>query len=109
MVNEDPTEKLIRDLKAENEKLKEMLKNGKIDPSMLEDGHKLSKAEKDAELESMRKQIEQNEKEEEQMKLDYEAKLAAALANKVIYILKLSCCFFKSHLMFFINSVNCCY
>lgn len=79
-VNEDPTEKLIRDLKEENEKLKEMLKNGKIDPSMLEDGQKMSTEERDAELEAMRKQIEENEKEEEQMKMEYEAKLAAAIA-----------------------------
>jgi len=37
MVNEDPTEKLIRDLKEENEKLKALLKSGKIDPSMISD------------------------------------------------------------------------
>ena len=35
MVNEDPTEKLIADLKAENERLKNMIKSGKIDPSVL--------------------------------------------------------------------------
>ena len=36
MVNEDPTEKLIADLKAENERLKNMIKSGKIDPSILD-------------------------------------------------------------------------
>lgn len=36
MVNEDPTEKLIADLKAENERLKNMIKSGKIDPSVLD-------------------------------------------------------------------------
>ena len=34
-------------------------------------------------MEELRRQIEENEKEEEQMKLEYEEKLAAALANKV--------------------------
>jgi hypothetical protein len=35
VVNEDPTEKLIHDLKAENAKLKEMLANGKADPALI--------------------------------------------------------------------------
>lgn len=34
-MNEDPTEKLIADLKAENAKLKEMLKSGHIDPTVV--------------------------------------------------------------------------
>jgi len=33
-VNEDPTEKLIKDLKEENEKLKSALSGGKFDPSI---------------------------------------------------------------------------
>lgn len=36
-MNEDPTEKLIRDLKAENERLKALVAGGKIDPSLLND------------------------------------------------------------------------
>lgn len=35
MVNEDPTEKLIKDLKEENAKLKKMLESGKVDPALL--------------------------------------------------------------------------
>ena len=35
IVNEDPTEKLIRDLKDENARLKKLLEGGKIDPSLL--------------------------------------------------------------------------
>jgi hypothetical protein len=35
VVNEDPTEKLIADLKAENEKLKKMLASGKVDPALM--------------------------------------------------------------------------
>ena len=31
VVNEDPTEKLLRDLKEENEKLKKQLASGKVD------------------------------------------------------------------------------
>ena len=34
-MNEDPTEKLIRDLKAENDRLKALVAGGKIDPSLL--------------------------------------------------------------------------
>ena len=37
-MNEDPTEKLIMDLKSENEKLKKMLQSGQIDPSMMSGG-----------------------------------------------------------------------
>ena len=35
VVNEDPTEKLINNLKEENEKLKKMLASGKVDPALL--------------------------------------------------------------------------
>lgn len=38
MVNEDPTEKLINDLKAENARLKKLLEEGKIDPNMAKSG-----------------------------------------------------------------------
>ena len=33
IVNEDPTERLIRDLKEENEKMKALLASGKVDLS----------------------------------------------------------------------------
>ncbi len=39
MVNEDPTEKLIRDLKSENERLKKMLASGNIDASLLQNNN----------------------------------------------------------------------
>lgn len=34
-MNEDPTEKLIKDLKEENLRLKKMLESGKIDPELM--------------------------------------------------------------------------
>jgi hypothetical protein len=34
-VNEDPTDKLLRDLKKENQRLKTLLATGKIDPEQL--------------------------------------------------------------------------
>ena len=34
-INEDPTEKLIRNLREENARLKKMLEGGNIDPNML--------------------------------------------------------------------------
>jgi hypothetical protein len=42
MVNEDPTEKLIKDLREENARLKKMLESGNIDPALLQnsDGSK---------------------------------------------------------------------
>lgn len=90
-VNEDPTEKLIRDLKEENARLKALLEGGNIDPSLLKtdgadkdgDAGDLNDDEKERELEEMRKQVEENEKEMEDMEKSYEEKLAAALANQV--------------------------
>ena len=38
VVNEDPTEKLINDLKAENARLKKILEDSKVDPSLLKGG-----------------------------------------------------------------------
>lgn len=35
IVNEDPTEKLINDLKSENARLKKLLEETKVDPSLL--------------------------------------------------------------------------
>jgi len=76
MVNEDPTEKLIHDLKEENARLKKMLESGKIDPSMLQAGESNKKAE-----ETLRKQLEDNDKQMLEMKKSFEEKLAAAKAD----------------------------
>lgn len=38
MVNEDPTEKLINDLKSENARLKKLLEDSKVDPSLINKG-----------------------------------------------------------------------
>lgn len=82
-INEDPTEKLIRELKAENERLKAMLSGGKIPvPDGDENNSDMTEEEKNSELEILKKQIEENEREEEEMKKSYEEKLAAALANQ---------------------------
>lgn len=83
IVNEDPTEKLIADLKAENERLKKQLAAGggggggapaaggaAGDPA---DVQKLKQEE-----ETMRKQLEENEKNMKLMQQSYEEKLAAA-------------------------------
>lgn len=76
MVNEDPTEKLINDLKEENARLKKMLESGKIDPSMLQGGESNKKAE-----EALRKQLEDNDKQMLEMKKSFDEKLAAAKAD----------------------------
>ena len=62
-----------------------MLAGGKIDPSLLNtEGSKtdLSDAEKAKEIEALKKQMEDNEKEMDNMEKTYEEKLAAALANQ---------------------------
>lgn len=35
IVNEDPTEKLISDLKSENARLKKLLEDSKVDPNLI--------------------------------------------------------------------------
>ena len=87
VVNEDPTDKLIRELKEQNEKLKAQLAGGKIDMSDIDAMAKrenLSKEEieqlKKEWQEEMKAQMKDNEKELEEMKLSYEEKLKAAQA-----------------------------
>ncbi|XP_022241347.1 kinesin-like protein KIF28P [Limulus polyphemus] len=78
-INEDPTEKLIRELREENEKLKKTLDHGGVgitgvEPGMSEDEiAKLKKLE-----EEMRAQMAENERELLQMKQTYEEKLKQA-------------------------------
>ena len=38
MINEDPTEKLISDLKSENARLKKLLEDSKVDPNLIKSG-----------------------------------------------------------------------
>ncbi|XP_047482876.1 kinesin-like protein KIF28P isoform X3 [Penaeus chinensis] len=79
-VNEDPTEKLLRELKEENEKLKKMMTGGKIDMDLIdEDGDGVD--DRDAEKlkkkweEEMKARMMENEKEMMDMKKTYEEKL----------------------------------
>ncbi|XP_006815172.1 kinesin-like protein KIF28 [Saccoglossus kowalevskii] len=89
VVNEDPTEKLIRELQEENEKLKKLMSGGgKISMSDLggddEDQKNMSAAEKEAlrkELEDeMKAQMEENQREVELMKQSWQEKLREAQA-----------------------------
>ena len=102
MVNEDPTEKLIADLKAENARLKQQLAGGKIDSASMniQSGSSANAADRKMKLTSietisinsfyykvrkeeevMRKQLEENEKAMKNMQQSYEEKLAAAQAG----------------------------
>ncbi|CAF0775063.1 unnamed protein product [Brachionus calyciflorus] len=74
MINEDPTEKLIKELREENAKLKKMLESGgKIDPALLN-----GTEDNDAEEEALRKQLAENDKAMKSMQQTYEEKLAEA-------------------------------
>jgi hypothetical protein len=88
LINEDPTEKLIKDLKDENARLKKMLADGKIDPNLASQisggvsgggggtgGDGKSKTSDD---EAMKKLLEDNEKSMKAMQQSYEEKLAEA-------------------------------
>ena len=71
-MNEDPTEKLIKNLQEENERLKKMLASGgKIDSATSDD--------------SLKKQLAENDKAMRDMKMSYEEKLAEAARSQVIY------------------------
>ena len=84
-VNEDPTDKLIRELKEQNDKLKEQLSKGKIDMTDINAIAKRENLTKE-EIEQLKKEWEEevkaqmrnNDKELEEMKLSYEEKLKAA-------------------------------
>ena len=84
-VNEDPTDKLIRELKDQNEKLKSQLAGGKIDMAEIDTIAKRENLTKE-EIEQLKKewndemqaQMKDNDKELEQMKMSYEEKLKAA-------------------------------
>ena len=77
IVNEDPTEKLIKNLQEENARLKKLLESGgKVDPSLIKphDG--------DSD-ELLKKQLEENDKAMRDMKKSYEEKLADAAKSQV--------------------------
>jgi len=86
-VNEDPTEKLIRELQEENEKLKAMLGgNVKMDVNDLKDEDEELSDEEMAKLkaemeEDFKNRLSDNEKEMEEMRKTFEEKLAAAQAG----------------------------
>lgn len=92
------SEKLIKDLKEENQRLKKMLESGKIDPALLESmkngssgGGSSADPKND---EAMKKMLDDNEKQMQAMQKTYEEKLAEA-NNKVIYFLKFKRPFYK--------------
>lgn len=79
-INEDPTDKLLRELKEENEKLKKLMTGGKIDMSMVDDdGDGID--DRDAEKlrkkweEEMKARMMENEMEMANMKKTYEEKM----------------------------------
>ncbi|KAK2143188.1 hypothetical protein LSH36_870g00010 [Paralvinella palmiformis] len=88
VVNEDPTEKLIRELQEENEKLKKMLESGGVvlEKGEGEDGIEETEGLSESEKEELRKQLEEeykaeleeNAREMEEMKKAFEEKLKAA-------------------------------
>ncbi|KAI3384448.1 hypothetical protein SNEBB_001283 [Seison nebaliae] len=80
-VNEDPTEKLIRELNEENDRLKKLISEGGIDPAQLAElggaaGGDMSNEELDELKKEMQAEMEENEREVEEMKKQYEQKLA---------------------------------
>jgi hypothetical protein len=83
IVNEDPVEKLIRELKEENDALKRQLQTGQINPADFVDADNDGINDKDmAKMkakweEEMRARMLQNDKEMIEMKKSYEEKLKA--------------------------------
>ena len=78
IVNEDPTEKLIRSLQEENTRLKKLLESGgklPVDPNVPADGAKVDVAAEEA---ALKKQLEDNNKAMENMQKTYEEKLKEA-------------------------------
>lgn len=81
-MNEDPTEKLIADLRAENDRLKKMLQSASLSSSLTDSKSLLDEgAVSKQDEEALRKQLEENEKSMKQMQQSYEEKLAAAKAK----------------------------
>ncbi len=83
-MNEDPTEKLLRELTEENERLKKQLSSGKVDDADIQiitgkDGKDLSAKEREKLkkefMEEMQAQMAENDREMNQMKMSYEEKL----------------------------------
>ena len=86
-VNEDPTDKLIRELRDQNEKLRAQMAGGKVDMAEINQIAKRDNLTKE-EIEQLKKEwmaeieaeAKANDKELEEMKLSYEEKLKAAQA-----------------------------
>ncbi len=92
------SEKLIKDLKEENARLKQMLANGKVDPSLIgqikTDGS-TEGANQTKNNEAMQKLIEENEKAMKTMQQSYEEKLAESKKQEVEIMINI-CLFFKT-------------
>ncbi|XP_069953210.1 kinesin-like protein KIF28 [Cherax quadricarinatus] len=83
VVNEDPTEKLLRELRDENERLRKLMQKGKVDVNIIDaDGDGID--DRDAEAlkkkweEEMKARMMQNDQEIANMKKSYEEKLKQA-------------------------------
>ena len=90
IVNEDPTEALIRDLKAQNDALRAQLASGNVDIDDIKANsgkEELSKEEleklKKEWLEEMKSQMDNNDNEVKELNLSHEEKVKAAKAAQV--------------------------
>jgi len=86
IVNEDPTEKLIKSLQEENARLKKALESGGVGDVKKAGGGGVEDDEA-----SLKRQLEENNKAMEDMKLSYEEKLKKAqdqVRFKIKFILK---------------------
>lgn len=93
IVNETPTERLIRELKEENARLMEMLKKGGVDSAMLsslalaasggsgEEGSG-NNSSHDGAQEALQRQMEENARQMEEMRKTWEQKLAEERAKR---------------------------
>lgn len=85
-MNEDPKDKLIRELQEEINKLKGMMKTGvAVEMSNDMSQKDYDKFKKEIE-ENLKKQIENSEKEIDSLKKSYESRLAEAMAKVIIIV-----------------------
>lgn len=97
VVNEDPTEKLLRELKEENDRLKKAVTSGKINPDDFvdEDGDGIN----DKDMDKMRSKWEEevkarmldNEREMIEMKKTYEEKMKSQKKSLGVSNILLNC------------------
>ncbi|XP_059144638.1 kinesin-like protein KIF28P isoform X3 [Physella acuta] len=100
-VNEDPTEKLIRELQEENEKLKAMLggeikmeklkgDHGELDDEGMEEEYKVMLANNEKQMEEMRKSFEEKLKEAQQASGENTQAMIAAKKKNTAYMYNLN-------------------